>query len=277
MIDTLELYRWAVQDPRTQVTVMQLMFNRLRPGQQATVLREDFAGTSAESMAWIALGEHRQALAVDLDGPTLAWAARRARQILGERATALQFLQADVMAVAPPAVPAADILSVLNFSIFYFHQREPLRAYLHHARNCLSEQGMLVMNAFGGAATLHAHTDTFTINPTPQLPGEEAIAPFEYHWQQGEVDALSHRLDCRIHFSVADPDGGQHREIQDAFHYDWRLWSPLELRELLEEVGFTEVQIWRHSYDPEAEGVFLGPIESLTGLDSWVVYLVALR
>jgi len=54
-LDTLELYRWAVQDPETHATVLRLMYERLHPGRTPMLLREDFAGTSAEAVAWLAL------------------------------------------------------------------------------------------------------------------------------------------------------------------------------------------------------------------------------
>ena len=54
-MDRLELYRWAVQDPETHAVVLRTMYERLRPGRQPAILREDFAGTSAESVAWVML------------------------------------------------------------------------------------------------------------------------------------------------------------------------------------------------------------------------------
>jgi len=68
---------------------------------------------------------------VDSDAPTVAWARRRAECILGARAADLQFVEADVMASAPPAVAPADILSVMNFSILYLREPTQLQAYLN--------------------------------------------------------------------------------------------------------------------------------------------------
>ena len=73
-VDTLELYRWAVQDPETHAVLLCTIYERLRPGRHPVILREDFAGTAAESVAWVALEKGRRAIAVDLDGPTLEWA-----------------------------------------------------------------------------------------------------------------------------------------------------------------------------------------------------------
>jgi len=158
-LDTLELYRWAVQDPETHATVLRLMYERLHPGHTPTLLREDFAGTRAEAVAWLALAPGRRAIAADSEAPTVAWARRCAERILGARAADLQFIEADVMATAPPAVAAAHILSVLDFSILYPREPAQLQACLRHAWHCLASPGLLVLNLFGGAGALKPHTD----------------------------------------------------------------------------------------------------------------------
>jgi SAM-dependent methyltransferase len=280
--DALELYRWAVQDPETHATVLRLMFERLHPGHQPRVLREDFAGTSAEAVAWLALGAERQAVAVDRDAQTLAWARRRARRLLGPRAEQLRFVEADVMSVAPPVVPAADIVSVLNFSVLYLHDAAQLQTYLRHAWHCLASPGLLVLNLFGGRGALQPRIDTHRVTPRPRLMGEVAVPPFDYLWEQRAADPVTRRLDCRIHFRLPDPTGrSTGLQWRDAFRYDWRLWSLGELDAALREAGFSAVQVWRHTYDPTrgAQGVFLGAVDpaDLEGLDLWTAYVVAVR
>jgi SAM-dependent methyltransferase len=149
-VDTLELYRWAVQDPETHAIVLRAIYEELRPGRQPTVLREDFAGTSAESVAWVALRRGRRAIAVDLDGPTLEWARRRAARLLLGRASEVQFVEADVRSVGPPEVSPADIICALNYSIFLLRDPEALRSYLQGAVIGLAPDGVLVLNLFGG-------------------------------------------------------------------------------------------------------------------------------
>src|SRR5262245_25645126 len=92
--DLQELYRWAVQDPRPQVSFLSRSY-RHGTGRWPRRLREDFAGNAADAVDWLALGGEG-AVAVDIDGPTLRWGARRARRILGARAGRLQMVRADV-------------------------------------------------------------------------------------------------------------------------------------------------------------------------------------
>lgn len=273
--DALELYRWAVQDPGTHVAVLGRMYERLR-GRKPTVLREDFAGTSAESVAWVAGGDDRSAVAVDHDPATRDWAKRRAARLLGERAGRVQFVEGDVLNVAPPEVSAADVISVLNFSIFHFHHRGDLAAYFEHARRSLAAGGILVLNAFGGPGALRKTIDRRRVEPA--ATDEPAPPPFEYRWEQRSYDAVANRLDCRIHFVVDDGDGNA-TTIENAFQYDWRAWTLPELTELILEAGFADAQVWRHSYDPArgTAGVFLGPVERIENLDTWLAYVIAVR
>ncbi|MFN0011036.1 MAG: hypothetical protein ACKVS8_05255 [Phycisphaerales bacterium] len=281
-MDTLELYRWAVQDPDTHAAVLGAMYESVRPRLRPVVLREDFAGTSAESVAWVALKPRHRAVAVDLDGATLDWARRRAARLLGPRAADVQFVQGDCLAVGPPAVPAADIISVLNFSILYLREADVLAAYLRSALANLAPGGVLVFNVFGGPLATTVGTTRHAVEPNPRSAAETAIPPFHYGWEVRSFDAASGLIDCRIHFEIDDaaaPGGVNH--LRDAFTYDWRLRSVAELTDACRRAGFSSVQVWRHTYDASkgAKGVFLGRIEprTLEALDTWTAYIVACR
>jgi SAM-dependent methyltransferase len=277
--DLLELYRWAVQDPEIHATVLAVMYGRTRPGKQPAVLREDFAGTGAESVAWIALKEGRRAIAIDLDGPTLEWAQRRAARLLGPRADRIAFIQGDSMMVGPDdeRVPPADIISVLNFSILYLRNRQSLHRYLQQARESLASDGVLVLNAFGGPAAVRPGTTRHHVTPKPRLPAEAPIPAFDYLWEVRTYEPESREIECLIHFQVT----GNHErpELREAFRYLWRLWSLPELVEACTHAGFTDVKVWRHTYDASrgAAGIFLGPVEAaaVDGLDQWTAYIVA--
>lgn len=272
MIDKLELYRWAVQDPQTHVVVLARMYAAIHPTQTPLVLREDFAGTSAEAVEWVRTGAQRTAVAVDLDGPTLQWAAARAQRLLPEDAARVQFIEGDVLQVAPPQVPAADIISALNFSVLYFQQRAQLADYFRHAHQSLADGGLFVMNLFGGAGATKTYIDKRKVTPAPRAL-EQAPPPFEYHWEQRGYNAVTGRIDCRIHFQV---DG---QTLTDAFTYDWRLWALPELIDLLRAAGFADVQVWRHTYDPKRQPnpVFLGQVDAIGDDGTWLAYVVAVR
>jgi SAM-dependent methyltransferase len=281
-LDTLELYRWAVQDPETHAIVLRTMYEQLRPGRQPVVLREDFAGTSAESVAWVLLQPGGRATAVDLDQATLEWAQRRAVRLVGALASRIAFVRGDVRSIGPPEVPPADIISVLNYSVLYLREPANLLSYLRHARSALASDGILVLNLFGGAPAVQPGTTRHQVTPCPRVSTESPIPNFEYLWEVRSFDHTSQRLDCRIHFAVPDQSApGGTREVRDAFTYDWRLWSVTELIGACVEAGFSSAQLWRHTYDASkgTDGVFLGSVEpdSLPADEKWSAYIVACR
>ncbi len=275
MPDVLDLYRWAVQDPETHAALLRVVYERLNPGRHAVTLREDFAGTSADAVAWVALAEGRRAVAVERDPETLAWARRRAARILGPRAAALTFIQGDVDRIGRADAPAADIITALNFSVLHLRERKVLVSYLRHARDGLLPGGALVLNLFGGAAAIRPHVERHRVTPKPRLPGDRAVAPFDYLWEVCRAGSSSGHVDCAIHFDL----GG--RELRDAFVYAWRLWSPRDILAACAEAGFARAQLWRHTYDPArgAQGVFLVAVapEAVDALPRWTAYVVAQR
>lgn len=270
-IDRLWCYRFAVQDPETHAEVLRRMHAHGRPDRKATVLREDFAGTAADSVAWIEAGPERRAIAVDIDAETVAWARQRASGMLLDRIDRLTFHVADVRAVGPPAVPPADIISVLNFSIGYLRTRSELIAYFKHARSCLSEGGILVMNAHGGGEIERGSEQSSRIVPSPRSKREAVPPPFVFTWEQSPINPVTSEISCRIHFACEGV------ELRDAFVYRWRHWTLPELLDAAVEAGFGEAKVWRHTFDPSrgAAGVFLGPVESFDGSGTWTAYVVA--
>ena len=59
--------------------------------------------------------------------------------------------------------------------------------------------------------------------------------------------------------------------LEQAFTYDWRLWTLVEIRELLGEAGFADVGVCF-----EAEDGFVEEIDT-DDMDAWVAYVVALK
>ena len=70
---------------------------------------------------------------------------------------------------------------------------------------------------------------------------------------------------CHIHFRF--PDGSQ---LEEAFTYDWRIWSMPELRDILKEVGFKKIVAWW-----DCEDDIIRPRKEVENLVSWVAYLAA--
>lgn len=232
----------------------------------AMLLREDFAGGCAVASAWVMMDPEHQAMAVENHGPTTRWAQRTAEKELGQQAQDLHIVQADVLDVDGPKV---DITCALNFSTFIYHDRASLKRYFQSTRRGLMRGGLLVVDAYGGPGAMRAGTQP------RQVPADGDDSPgFTYHWEQRSFDPISHRTECRIHFSL--PDG---RYLESAFVYKWRLWTLPELIELMLESGFKKAEAWCDRLDPEtgsSDGRYR-PLRKMPARDDWVAYIVGIH
>ena len=247
-------------------------FQRLR-GREGLSLREDFCGTAVFSLAWVRSDPQRRAVGVDLDGPTLDWALTRRIRPAAEADGSgesydgrLSLREANVL---EPESEPVDILVAFNFSYWCFLSRAELRTYFEAARAGLREDGIMFLDAYGGAEVAGSKLEARTIeNEDLEVNSGE---PFVYLWEQYRYEPTSARMDCAIHFEFEDGS-----RIDEAFYYVWRLWTLAELRDLLEEVGFSRVQFWAEEEDEDGEGK--GCYQSIETLDHqgvWWVYISA--
>jgi SAM-dependent methyltransferase len=277
--DPWDLYQASVQDPIAQARVLQHLFRRIHRRHTPKVLREDFAGTAQDAVAWISLAPAHTALAVELDPAVVHRARARARAILRSANRRLTFVESRVEDLRPETLPRADIVAALNFSLGYLHDRPTLVTYLSKVRQSLAPRGIFVATVFGGAESVRPRVESFRIGRRPARRGSPATPAFEYVWEIRSFNPVQQRGDFRIHFRIPGNKKaeGAGEEIADAFRYDWRLWSLPELKEALREAGFQAAEVWRHTLEQTPGGrpkVFIGPVDDLQRVDPWVVYVV---
>ncbi len=224
------LYQLAVQAPREDAALFARWFRRAT-GRPLQILREDFCGTAAIACAFVAGGRgeqggKRRAIGVDHDAPTLAWGAQHNQsQLPASARSRVQLHCQDVHAIR---TPKSDLIVALNFSYCVFHERTELLHYLRHCRSALRPGGAVLLDVFGGGL---AHR-----------PFSERInrGAFVHVWEQRSFDPITHRVDCRIHFEVRGT------RMENAFVYDWRMWTVPELVDLLGEAGFKTTEVLWH-------------------------------
>ena len=258
--DRHRLYELAVQDAGAEVAFVDRTFRRLR-GRPAETLREDFCGTAAVCGEWVRTRRSRRAWGVDLDGEVLEWGRRNnLARLAPEQAERVTLLQEDVLRVQTDPV---DVLLAMNFSYWTFKDRATLGHYFRRARDGLGGDGVLFLDAFGGY-------DAFRELEEPREI-DEAGWRFTYIWDQARFDPLGNHLVCHIHFAFPDRS-----RIDKAFTYDWRLWTLPELRELLEEAGFSRVTVYWQGFDRDGEpsGRFR-PVTKGEADAGWIVYITA--
>jgi SAM-dependent methyltransferase len=255
--DKHRLYQLAVQGPEADAAFLARYYRRLT-GRRLRVLREDFCGTAALSCAFVRASREHRAVGVDLDAATLRWGRRHNVAALdADQRRRLRLIRADVRARAGPA---AELLVALNFSYMIFRERHELDRWLRAARRNLVPGGVLMLDAFGGAATQEPNVE------------RRRCHGFDYLWDQVSFDPLTYRAAFRIHFEFRDGT-----RLRNAFTYDWRLWTLPELRAALAAAGFTGVHVLWELTDARTgsgNGVFRR-IERGTPDPAWIAYLIA--
>jgi len=234
--DKYEMYQRAVQAPDVDVEFFQRVYQETF-ARSPKVLREDFCGTFAVCCEWVKAGEDHTAVGVDLDPEPIAWGKEHNLAPLeDEHKARVEILQADVMDVD---VAPADIVAAQNFSYCIFKTRDALRAYFQAAHRALESEGVLILDLFGGYESMEDEREEIT-----------AYKGFDYVWDQHTFDPVTHFGTYKIHFRFRDRS-----RMDDAFVYDWRLWTIPEVREVLIEAGFDRADVyWEETDDDSGEG-----------------------
>lgn len=223
-------------------------------------LREDFSGTFLFSCDWVKYHSENTALCVDIDSRPIKWGIKNNLSRLNPaQKKRITIKQADVLSVKKPAV---DIVVAFNFSYWMFLKQKELKKYYQSVYRSLKKDGLFIMDSFGGEA---AHSEQ-------EEPRE--CDGFTYIWEHAKFYPLTSEMTCKIHFEFEDGS-----IMRNAFTYHWRLWSPNEVREILEDVGFSRVEFYWEGTDHktgEGNGVFR---QSRRGeaAECWIAYIIAIK
>ena len=255
--DKHELYELSVQDTEAECEFIDQVWKERRK-RLARRLREDFCGTAATSIEWVKRRKDNTAIGVDIDPTVLKWReARLTDRLDPEQRKRLTLRQGDVRTVRTPRV---ECVLAMNFSYYLFKTREAMRRYFKHVRSSLVDDGMFVLDAYGGSESFE------------ELEEDRKVKGFTYVWDQHAYNPITGDALNYIHFRF--PDGSQ---LKKAFEYDWRLWTLPELQELLTEAGFAKVTVYWEGTDEETEegdGEFK-PTTIGEACEGWIAYLVA--
>jgi len=257
--DRFALYEAAVQVPAHEVSFFERAFKDAhhRPPR---VLREDFCDTAAVARAWVESAPERRAYGVDHDPAPLAYAREQMERLTPEAQARLTLVEHDVrVAVTPPA----DVVAVQNFSINYLASRAALLEYLVGVLSSLAPEGVLVLDVMGG--------------PDRQVDArveQRACRGFDMEWRQRRYDPIGGRALFTLSFVFEDG-----KRLDDAFSYDWRLWTIPELRDALADAGFAESTVYWAGEDTKRgghQGVYKRRSEAPAEA-SFVAYVVGVR
>lgn len=237
--DKYVYYENSVQTPEEHVRIFDLMFNNIR-GKKALKLREDFCGTFMISGEWVKSHGDRTSIGIDLDPEPLAYGEKCAKKRLTQpERKRIKLLKQDV---CKPLAEKVDVIGAGNFSFFIFKEREQLKKYFKAALSSLNKDGIFVLEMAGGPGFVRKGKEQRTY----KIP---SLGRITYYWDQKSFDPINHHGMFAIHFK--DPEGKMHKDV---FVYDWRVWTIPELRDLMFEVGFKDVQTYWEDPGKNGEG-----------------------
>jgi cyclopropane fatty-acyl-phospholipid synthase-like methyltransferase len=255
--DRHKLYEKSVQDVEAEYNFVTKTFRDLR-GRKPASLREDFCGTAGMCCEWVSRRGKNTAVGVDIDTDVLAWGRENnLAKLKPEEQMRVQLLQEDVCTVTTPE--PVDMILAMNFSYQIFKTREKLGGYFRHVREGLVDDGLFILDVFGGYESFK------------ELREKRKYKGFKYIWEHASYNPINGDIVCHIHFTF--PDGSK---LKKAFTYEWRMWTLPELQELLHEAGFAKVTVYWEELDDEGDGS--GEYSPATVGDAdpgWVCFIVA--
>jgi len=256
------LYQQSVQDVEAEIDFVEQTWAELRQ-RPAVLLREDFCGTANTACEWVIRDQCHQAIGVDLDIEVLEWGRLyNLAELEEEQSERIELLNEDVLYTRPGL---ADIILAMNFSYYLFMKRDDLREYFANALDSLVSDGIMFLDAYGGYEAPMVLTEP---RECQDLDGND----FTYIWEQAAFNPIDSIMACNIHFEFSDKS-----RMDKAFSYHWRLWTLPEIREILYEAGFSQVDIYWEGTDEEkneGNGIYM-PAEIGDADPGWVCYIVA--
>lgn len=254
------LYEHSVQCAESEIDFVLDTFKKLR-GQPARLLREDFCGTANVCCEWVRRHRENRAIGVDLDPEVLYWGRENnLSKLKSTQRARVMLLERDVLTVNTDPV---DVVSAMNFSYWLLKERKVLLRYFRRVRKALKDDGVFFLDCYGG---YDSHRE---IEEEREI--DDGDKGFTYIWDQADFDPVTHSVICHIHFAFPDDS-----YMEQAFSYDWRLWTLPEVQDLLTDAGFTKVTVYWQGWDKdgEADGDFK-PVTKGVADAGWIAYLTA--
>ena len=255
--DKYKLYQKSVQEPEHEMDFFDQAYQETF-SKKPKVLREDFCGTFAVCCEWVKQ-PGRTAYGIDIDPEPLDWGRKHnLAKLTPAQQARVTLIQDDVRS---NTTPKADILAAQNFSFWFFTTREELLKYLKIAHRNLAEEGIMVMDMMGGGDCI-----------TDETTDVRKIGSFKYIWEQARYNPITHEASFYIHFKFKDGS-----KLDKAFEYHWRFWTIPEVRELLEEAGFSNSYVyWEGEEEGEGDGDWQRTEEASSD-PCWIAYIVAVK
>lgn len=263
------LYEASVQSAEAYIELLSKIYKKKRK-RKIRSIREDFCGTARLCYEWVLADKKIECWGVDLDQDVLDWGVANHAPFADKAASRVNLICGDVRNSETPQV---DALIAFNFSYYCFKERSELLNYFKVTHDNLNDEGVLFLDLMAGPKSYDDDYEEREVNHERNFYGDP-IPPFTYVWEQDKFNQLTHEMTCYIHFEF--PDGSK---MKKAFTYEWRIWTPPELVDLLKEAGYSKVDFYLQGWDDdldETDDNFI-PRTKYNELDTWFGYLVATK
>lgn len=256
--DKYRYYIDSVQAPDVDTDFFLEVYREVRK-KSPTSLREDFCGSFAVCCEWVKKNPKFHAIGIDLDPEPIQWGRENnLSKLTPQQKNRVAVMQANVL---DPELLVTDIVVAQNFSYFLFKTRESLKAYFKNVFKTLESDGIFITDCFGGSACYEPNEE------------ETVFKNFSYFWDQDSFHPITNEAVFYIHFKRK----GEKKRMK-VFTYDWRLWTIPEIREIMQEVGFSKTLVYWEgtTKSGEGDGNFKAT-EKGEHCESWIAYIVGVK
>ena len=256
------LYELAVQSPEHHIEMLVAMYRELR-GKYAHRLREDFCGTFRLACEWVKRNRNNTAIALDLDEDPIRYGkSHHLKALTAAQKKRLTIMRQNVLTVTHDP---SDLVIACNFSFYIFHDRRTLVNYFKYVHKSLADKGLFFLEVAGGPGMIEESKDVRPVF-------DKGKRKFTYIWDQKSFDPVHSRGKYAIHFRL--PNG---KLLENAFEYDWRLWSIPEIREAMTDAGFSDTTVyWETEHKGQPTGEYMRS-DMGDNAWSWIAYVIGMK
>jgi SAM-dependent methyltransferase len=256
--DKYKYYEKSVQNTEGELEIINGIFQELR-GKAPITLREDFCGTAKLACEWTTLSTKHTAFGIDLDPEPVAYGKENHySKLTPSQKKRMEYVMGNVLDNYTKR--KADLVVAFNFSYFIFKKRAELVNYFSHVRKGLNKDGVFLLDLFGGPEC------------QTEVEEETEYSNYSYYWDCKKFNPIRSECLYAIHFK---PKGM--KKQKDVFTYDWRMWTMMEVREILIDAGFSKTYGYWEGDDEDGggDGNFF-KAEDAESCEAWVTYIAAL-
>lgn len=252
-----KLYELSVQCHETDIDFIADEFKKFR-GRVPFSLREDFGGTAAMACDWVKQSKEHKAWGIDFDQEPITYGKEvHYAKLNDDEKKRMTYIEGNVL---DDYAFKSDVVVAFNFSYFIFKKRKQLLNYFKKVRDGLDDDGAFFIDLFGGTECRQ------------ELIEETEHDDHSYFWDCDSYNPMTGEVLYYIHF---EKNGVKYEK---AFTYDWRHWGLAELRDILEDAGFSKVITYWEGDDDDGSGDgHFHESEKEENCESWVTYMCALK